>query len=491
MKRNTIQPPFLKKRSTMQHRDTLLYRGRGVQWMKRYLLKSDVFSKFNDDTISNVVEDVEPLRVQGGDTLLTQGEVGDMLFVIDKGEYNVIVDGKKVAVLKKRGHVFGELALICSQPRSATICAKTDGLVWCLDRAKWEQHRRMNEDRIILEQQESQEGDIGFVEEEEEEEEEELSLPPGFSAGIQKGGNMDCDEETIRASRRESVQKINKIADCTKTDSADLLIMNKTLSMFKRTSVTSVGESRRRSTMRRQSSMLNTKSVDPLVKLMRKQSLELVSSRSSIKPGKKKKKNTLPRYHRSKDLLDFLQFHPSLRHPKDVKHFAKEIQQLLQKSQHWRLRDVTLEQCEILSSQAAGIKYRRDHYIFGENACGHRGFLVLTGKVLLLKSKKTLVQIVEKGGLIGDIHYLSGTGRYCADARVSGGSANLLVMTEVVLEQFLEPWIESIEKDMEIVSASLMINSASIMNALLFMKCAELRKYVHFFFLITNISFVH
>ena len=98
--------------------------------MKRYLLKSDVFKRFNDETISNLVEDVEPLRVQRGDILLTQGEVGDMMYVIDKGEYNVIVDGKKVAVLKKRGHVFGELALISSQPRSATISAKSDGFVW-------------------------------------------------------------------------------------------------------------------------------------------------------------------------------------------------------------------------------------------------------------------------------------------------------------------------------------------------------------------------
>ena len=150
--------------------------------MKRYLLKSDVFKRFNDETISNLVEDVEPLRVQRGDILLTQGEVGDMMYVIDKGEYNVIVDGKKVAVLKKRGHVFGELALISSQPRSATISAKSDGFVWCLDRAKWEQHRRMNEDRILLEEQE-EEDENGFAEEDEEEEEkEELSLPPGFEA---------------------------------------------------------------------------------------------------------------------------------------------------------------------------------------------------------------------------------------------------------------------------------------------------------------------
>lgn len=176
-----------------------------------------------------------------------------------------------------------------------------------------------------------------------------------------------------------------------------------------------------------------------------------------------------------------------MRHPDDINHFAKQIQLLFRESQDWRLRDVTLEQCKILTSQAAGVKYRRDHYIFGEHACGHRAFLVLTGKVLLLKSKKTLVQVVEKGGLVGEIYYLSATGRYCADARVSGGSANLLVMTETVLEQFLEPWIESIDKDMQTVCTSLMINvESSAEDALLFMKCAELRKYVFCFIFVVS-----
>ncbi len=55
-----------------------------------------------------------------GETLFKQGEEGKNAFIIVHGGVDVIVDGKKVGIMGE-GEVFGELALILEQKRSATI----------------------------------------------------------------------------------------------------------------------------------------------------------------------------------------------------------------------------------------------------------------------------------------------------------------------------------------------------------------------------------
>ena len=55
-----------------------------------------------------------------GETLFNQGDKGDKAYMIVSGALDVIVDGKKVGSMRD-GEVFGEMALILQQNRSATI----------------------------------------------------------------------------------------------------------------------------------------------------------------------------------------------------------------------------------------------------------------------------------------------------------------------------------------------------------------------------------
>ena len=55
-----------------------------------------------------------------GETLFNQGDKGDKAYMIVQGALDVVVDGKKVGSMKD-GEVFGEMALILKQNRSATI----------------------------------------------------------------------------------------------------------------------------------------------------------------------------------------------------------------------------------------------------------------------------------------------------------------------------------------------------------------------------------
>ena len=61
--------------------------------------------------------------------LFNQGDYGDTAYVVINGEVDVILEtleGPKVLVTMTRNDLFGELALLCDAPRTATIKARTD-----------------------------------------------------------------------------------------------------------------------------------------------------------------------------------------------------------------------------------------------------------------------------------------------------------------------------------------------------------------------------
>ena len=70
-----------------------------------------------------------------GDTITAQGESGIGFFVIEDGNATVSVGGKIIRTLGPGEH-FGEVALIDSGPRSATIVATTD--LRCRAMSAWE-----------------------------------------------------------------------------------------------------------------------------------------------------------------------------------------------------------------------------------------------------------------------------------------------------------------------------------------------------------------
>ena len=80
----------------------------------------------------------ESRTYRAGERLFEQGDEGDSAFIVLDGEVDVLIptDGKEhsVAVLG-RGEIFGELAVICDQPRSTAIVALSDLAVLRLERS--------------------------------------------------------------------------------------------------------------------------------------------------------------------------------------------------------------------------------------------------------------------------------------------------------------------------------------------------------------------
>ena len=60
-----------------------------------------------------------------GSVIATEGEAGDNMYVVMKGEAMISVHGRLLAIACP-GEIVGEMALINSNVRSATVTAKTD-----------------------------------------------------------------------------------------------------------------------------------------------------------------------------------------------------------------------------------------------------------------------------------------------------------------------------------------------------------------------------
>jgi hypothetical protein len=66
------------------------------------------------------------LDVVPGTEVIRQGDVGDLFYVVDSGELSVTIDGWTKPERLTEGMGFGEIALLRSVPRTATVTALTD-----------------------------------------------------------------------------------------------------------------------------------------------------------------------------------------------------------------------------------------------------------------------------------------------------------------------------------------------------------------------------
>jgi len=111
-----------------------------VTVMLKAALKSNfLFRHLADGPLAEIVGYMEKQAAKAGDYIITQGDDGSYFYVCAKGEFDVLVNSKKVftyIVNPDEGHfpTFGELALMYAKPRAASIVATKDGMVWRLGR---------------------------------------------------------------------------------------------------------------------------------------------------------------------------------------------------------------------------------------------------------------------------------------------------------------------------------------------------------------------
>jgi cAMP-dependent protein kinase regulator len=82
-----------------------------------------------------------PLIKQEGEDVITQGDIGDVFYLLEDGTVDVYVKKKGADEIKvhtyKPGDAFGELAIMYNAPRAATCRVKTEAKLWALDRVSF------------------------------------------------------------------------------------------------------------------------------------------------------------------------------------------------------------------------------------------------------------------------------------------------------------------------------------------------------------------
>jgi len=85
-----------------------------------------VFSGLGENEANILVHAMESHSISAGSTIIRQGQaVGDYFYVVKQGEVQFYIDGKSVGT-GKAGTAFGELSLIYDCPRTATVIAVDD-----------------------------------------------------------------------------------------------------------------------------------------------------------------------------------------------------------------------------------------------------------------------------------------------------------------------------------------------------------------------------
>ena len=110
-------------------------------------IKSNMlFRACTEEELQDLIDAFDTAKFKAGDTVIKQGDDGDLFFVVEDGKLDILVsktdpiDGSTesseqiiVGVPYKSGSSFGELALMYGSPRAATIRASSNCVLWCLN----------------------------------------------------------------------------------------------------------------------------------------------------------------------------------------------------------------------------------------------------------------------------------------------------------------------------------------------------------------------
>lgn len=102
----------------------------------RILVSVPIFAPLPGGSLEHLAARLVPLRVDAGTMIVREGDSGDRFYIVSEGELDVTQDGAAIAELKPGGY-FGEIALLRDTSRTATVTARTDAVLYALDREEF------------------------------------------------------------------------------------------------------------------------------------------------------------------------------------------------------------------------------------------------------------------------------------------------------------------------------------------------------------------
>lgn len=87
------------------------------------LEKIPLFSRLDESSLDGILDHCSLVEFDAGDVIITQGDEGTEVFLLLKGSAQVTQDGKHVSMIRQPGELFGEMAVVHPQARSASVVA--------------------------------------------------------------------------------------------------------------------------------------------------------------------------------------------------------------------------------------------------------------------------------------------------------------------------------------------------------------------------------
>ena len=99
----------------------------------RVLASVQIFAPLPGGSLEHLAARLIPLRVDAGTVIVREGDAGDRFYIVAEGEIEVSQYDRAVSEIAPGGY-FGEIALLRDVPRTATVTARTDAVLYALDR---------------------------------------------------------------------------------------------------------------------------------------------------------------------------------------------------------------------------------------------------------------------------------------------------------------------------------------------------------------------
>lgn len=96
------------------------------------LKKTDIFKNTPEADLEVIANILENISLKNGDSIFTKGDIGDCMYIVEKGSVR-IHDGAYTFAILKENEVFGELSLLDSETRSASATCNDDCILLKLD----------------------------------------------------------------------------------------------------------------------------------------------------------------------------------------------------------------------------------------------------------------------------------------------------------------------------------------------------------------------
>lgn len=96
-----------------------------------------IFASLTQSELTEVAGMAEVLMVEQGDIVMQEGMDGSAFFLLQSGELRVSAGGKFLTTLRP-GACIGEMAVLDSGPRAATVTATRSSELLCFDRTRFE-----------------------------------------------------------------------------------------------------------------------------------------------------------------------------------------------------------------------------------------------------------------------------------------------------------------------------------------------------------------